>query len=103
MSYFCGKCGATCIKQFDSITGSTELDSSFRFITTTGNITITLPTAVGIAGREFCIKKIDSDATTLTLATTSSQTIDGSAPGTYTTQWTVINIISDGANWIKTI
>lgn len=66
----------------------------------TNSTTQTLPTAVGIAGREYIIKNIS--AVTTTLATTSSQTIDGSTPSTYnlTTQWQRIKVVSDGANWL---
>lgn len=66
-----------------------------------GSITITLPTAVGITGQTYTIKRSDSTtANTVTVATTSSQTIDGAT--TYTRLWdiyTYIQVISDGANW----
>lgn len=65
---------------------------------TTGSNTMTLPTAVGIAGRIYTIK--NTGAGTVTLATTSSQTIDGAAPGTVAAG-SVINLESNGANWIK--
>jgi hypothetical protein len=65
---------------------------------TSNSFTITLPSAVGVAGRMFIIKNTGS-ATTITIATTSSQTIDGSAPGTITTL-DPLRVMSDGANWI---
>ena len=43
---------------------------------TTGTFTATLPTAVGCTGREYAIK--NSGTGVITVATTSSQTIDGS-------------------------
>ena len=46
---------------------------------TAGNIAITLPTAVSVNGREFVIAKVDATANTVTIATTSSQTIDGAS------------------------
>lgn len=64
---------------------------------TSGSFTVTLPTAVGIDGRVFIIK--NSGAGTITLATTSSQTIDGAAPGTLAAGVT-IRVASTGANWI---
>ena len=39
--------------------------------------TMTLPTAAGITGQTYTIKKIDSTANTVTIACTGGQTIDG--------------------------
>jgi len=62
-----------------------------------GAITITLPTAVGITGKQFTIKNITA-ASTVTIATTSSQTIDDIAPGVIVSH-TSLTVVSDGANW----
>ena len=64
----------------------------------TNTITITLPTAVGIAGRFHTIK--NSGTGVITIATTSSQTIDGAATQSLATQWSKITVQSTGANWI---
>ncbi|MCF6182032.1 hypothetical protein, partial [Lutibacter sp.] len=69
-------------------------------------ISITLPTAVGIAGKEYIIKNIA--ATNVTITTTSSQLIIQDA-ATKTTTATLgvtaqnnwIKVISDGTNWIS--
>jgi len=66
---------------------------------TSGPVTITLPTAVGVAGKVYTIKKVDSTTNILTVATTSSQTIDGSTTQTTDMQYTAISMNSDGANW----
>lgn len=68
-------------------------------ITATGQ-TITLPTAVGITGRQYTIKLTASG--TGTVATTSSQTIDGVTTYTLSAQYKYVTITSDGANWIIT-
>lgn len=68
-------------------------------ICTTNSFDITFPTAVGFI-RQFTV--INIGATTITLKTTSSQTISGSASGTLTlTQWKSITVRSDGSNWVK--
>jgi hypothetical protein len=66
----------------------------------TNSFTVTLPTAVGIKGTIYVVKN-NGAATTITMATTSSQTIDGS--GTMPTLATTIVMWfqSDGANWIR--
>jgi len=68
---------------------------------TANTFTITLPTAVAITGQIFIIK--NSGTGIITLATTSSQTIDGVASGILTlVQWDSITVTSNGANWIIT-
>ena len=64
----------------------------------TNTITITLPTAVGTSGRFHTIK--NSGTGVVTIATTSSQTIDGAATQSLATQWSKITVQSTGANWI---
>lgn len=62
--------------------------------------TATLPTASGVTGKQYTIKKTDSTlANIITIATTSSQTIDGSTTTTLNTQYESITVISDGSNW----
>jgi len=62
-----------------------------------GTTTITLPTAVGNTNR-YTIKS--SGTGVVSIATTSSQTIDGSAsPITINVQYVSLDLISDGTNW----
>lgn len=64
---------------------------------TTGTFTVTLPTAVGIQGRLYNVK--NSGAGIITIATTSSQTIDGSTTKTVATGVNAM-LQSTGSNWI---
>ena len=66
----------------------------------TGALSITLPTSVGITGKVYVIKKMDSTANVVTVATTSSQTIDGATTRALSLQYDAISVQSDGANWI---
>jgi hypothetical protein len=66
---------------------------------TTAAFTVTLPTAVGALGRTYKVKKTDSSANAVTVATTSSQTIDGATTYSLVRQWQFIEVVSDGANW----
>jgi hypothetical protein len=62
-----------------------------------GTTTITLPTAVGNTNR-YTIKNTGTN--TVSIATTSSQTIDGSSsPITINVQYVSLDFVSDGANW----
>jgi hypothetical protein len=63
-----------------------------------GTTTITLPTAAGIKGKAYTIKKTDT-GTTSTVATTSSQTIDGATTLAMATQYEGVTVQSDGSNW----
>lgn len=66
-------------------------------VNSTSALTVTLPTAVGIAGRIYTIKNISTGV--VTVATTSSQTIDGATTYSLGTQYEKITVQSDNANW----
>ncbi len=77
-----------------------DTDSIVIADATTAAYALTLPSAVGIAGRQYLIKKRDNSANAVTVATTSSQTIDGASSFVLGSQWVFVTVISDGANWI---
>jgi len=65
---------------------------------TANSVNITLPTAVGCTGQIYQIN--NSGTGTLTILTTSSQTINGDASGVVQlAQWEQVTVISDGTNW----
>lgn len=64
-----------------------------------GTKTITLPTAVGIAGKVYTITKSDSSGNAVTVATTSSQTINGSTTQSLASQYKRITVQSDNSGW----
>lgn len=65
----------------------------------TAAFTITLPNANIGKGTEFKIKKKDSSANVVTVATVSSQLIDGATTFNIGTQYASITIVSDGIQW----
>jgi hypothetical protein len=64
-----------------------------------GDITLTLPTAVGHDGERMRIKRINDQGGDTILATTSSQTIDGLTTRKLTEIFQFFELESDGANW----
>jgi hypothetical protein len=64
-----------------------------------GAFTITLPTAVGITGRVYRVKKIDATANAVTIDANGAETIDGGITATIATQYEAITIVSDNAEW----
>ena len=93
------------IKSLGGITfPATEINATYTvgtndyLIDVTGNtVTVTLPTAVGVNGQNYVIKNRGTGV--VTVATTSSQTIDGSNSKSLNNN-DGIEIISDGSNWI---
>lgn len=92
----------------DTVVSKTVSDSPYSILTSDqiilvsasgGNTTVTLPTAVGVSGKKYSIKRTDSSANTLTIGTTSSQTIDGDTSYLLVAQYDTITVVSDGANW----
>lgn len=86
----------------NSITSATNLDSTYYTVlcdATGGVFTVTLPTAVGISGRIYNIKKIDSTGNVVTVDGTASETIDGSLTKLLNLYNESITIQSNGTNW----
>lgn len=76
----------------------TLTSSDYAVNWTAGTQTATLPSAVlAGAGKQYVIK--NSGTGMLTVATTSSQTIDGQLYQ-YLNQWDSITVVSDGSNWL---
>lgn len=73
---------------------------------TAGPVTITLPTAIGAAGRVCRIRKSDASANAVTVACTAGQAIyspavpSGAATHALAARWDSVDVQSDGANWI---
>jgi len=86
---------------YSAQTGTYAIKTSDYLINaTSGTYTATLPTAVGCTGKNYIIK--NSGAGAITVATTSSQTIDGAATYSLLLQYKYVHVVSDGANWIIT-
>lgn len=66
---------------------------------TSGNVTITLPTASSFTGYNFYVKRIDSSANTCSVARSGSDTIDGSTSFSLDTQYFAVRVVSNGSNW----
>jgi len=86
--------------EYTAVTSATILNHQHYFVSASGAspYAITLPTAVGIAGRSYVIKSNMNAGVTLTLNTTSSQTIDDVASKTLA-RYEAVQVISDGQNW----
>jgi len=76
------------------------------YVVVTNTSTVTLPTAVGRAGKRYVIRSTAGSGVSSSLTTTSSQTIDGILPfpspfsfgfGNYN----IIIVFSDGSNWFS--
>jgi len=83
-----------------AISSDITIGSSHSVVTVSGNTTITLPTAVGIEGKQYIIIKTDSATTQATVVTTSSQTINGMLTVYLNTQYDVLRVVSDNLNWL---
>lgn len=90
------------VKQLSSQTTTYPItlnDDILLFNATGSAFTATLPTAVGNTGKSFLLKKTDVGFNAVTIATASSQTIDGITSTTLNTQYEALTLVSDGANW----
>lgn len=88
---------------YRSFTANTTAASTDNVLVFTGSsaATLTLPTAVGCDGRSYVIKNASTSGPVpvLTVATSSSQTIDGVSSWVLDESYETVTLISDGANW----
>jgi len=91
---------STGYRSFSSSTAAGIADNVLVFTGTTAS-TLTLPTAVSIAGRSYRIKNASLTGPTpvVTIATTASQTIDGLSSWTLTDLYQTVTLVSNGTNW----
>ena len=68
--------------------------------TSGGAFTVTLPTAIGVSGKEINVTKTTADANAVTVNTTLTQTIIGEFTITINGHYDNITFVSDGANWL---
>lgn len=61
--------------------------------------TITLPTAVGITGKKYIIKKVDSSANAVVIDANASETIDGGLTFSLFNTTDLVEIVSNGTGW----
>lgn len=79
---------------------ATNADDVLTADATSAAFTITLYTASGNSGRKLTIKKIDSSVNVVTIDGNASETIDGAAAIYLRDQYSSVELMSDGTNWI---
>ena len=77
------------------VTAATTALDTDEWILCTGALTVTLPSL--IEGKRFTIKRLSTGTTTI--ATTSSQTIDGAATKTLTSQYACLTVVGGTSEW----
>lgn len=88
---------------YTSVSTNTTLDTTHNVISVDasgGAKTITLPTAVGISGRKYTIRKLDSSGNAVTIDGNGTETINGALTKVLAAQYDVATIISNNANWV---
>lgn len=84
------------INNISTATGAGSAGNTDYVYFVSGTTTLTLPTAVGNTNL-YTVKNVG--ANTVTIATTSAQTIDGSASATLPVSNTSLDLVSNGTNW----
>lgn len=87
---------APSVNNISSNTAAGSTSGTYYIYFCTGTITVTLPTAIGNANL-YTIKNVGTGM--VTIATTSSQTIDGVVGATLPNQYQSVDLISNNSNW----
>ena len=84
------------------VSGDTTLDSTHAIVLVSAGVTISLPTAVGIAGRFYNVIRTGGGMTDFVIIEPSgTETISGDLNLTLTNQWDSCVFVSDGSNWVR--
>ncbi len=85
----------------ETITTSKTADKDVTLVNATGNVTVTLPENGGTigVGRIMTVKRIDANATTVTISRQTADTIDGATSVQLYHRYETMTFISDGADW----
>ena len=86
----------------DGASAITDNDFYLAIDAALGNAVITLPSAVTVkSGLGYRVIRVDSVLTnTVVIGTTGGQTINGGSSAAITLQYSVLDIVSDGTNWL---
>ena len=76
------------------------LDDVIKADATSGNVTVTLLSAVGQEGKVYHIKKVDGSINTVTIDADGTETIDAVLSKILTSAWDSLSVVSDGGNWL---
>ena len=94
--------GSMALKYTAFSASATASSDNLLVFTGTSAATLTLPDATTCQGRIYWIKNASSNSSSLTIATTSSQTIDGASSWILGITNKTTRLVSDGANWLVT-
>jgi hypothetical protein len=91
------------IRGLVTVTSASEaltLDATHCVVLASGSesMIISLPTAVGISGRIYHVKK-NTSGSSVNVVASGSQTIDGSGSAVITSLYSSVMVVSDGTNW----
>jgi hypothetical protein len=91
---------AMAIKTVSADYSATAADNTLLANTTSASVAITLPSASGIAGRIYTIKKIGTGGLDNALTITpAAGTIDGGSSFVIYNDWSYVTLQTDGSNW----
>ena len=82
-----------------AVASATTLNNAHYRVLVSAETEVSLPTAVGIASKEYNIIRVGTDNVTIT--PDGAETISGDANLVLTTQWDSVSMVSDGTNWVR--
>jgi hypothetical protein len=93
--------GLTALSVISPVTSSTTASPGQLLLVSSGDVTITLSSAFGVAGQSVVVKDISGSGNpNIRVAALTGQTVNGpSGPVTITSGYGSVRVVSDGANW----
>ncbi|ETR68585.1 MAG: NHL repeat containing protein [Candidatus Magnetoglobus multicellularis str. Araruama] len=86
-------------RNIKSVSQHYSIEKTDDIVLVTGDITITLPSAVNVPEKWYSIKKMDDETTTVTVATSNGEQINDATSITINKKFNDLSIISNGLQW----
>ena len=96
---FVGGTFSTTSRAVTATTTATSADYLILADATLGAVTVNLPAAADNAGLTIIVKKTDASVNAVVLDPNASETIDGAATKSTTTQYARFVVVCDGSTW----
>jgi hypothetical protein len=90
--------------QVTSVTQSYGMNEADRYVladASGGALTVTMPSAIGLKGREYTVIRTNGGGNAVTVDGDGSETISGAANVSLSSQWDRVTMVSDNSNWLR--
>ena len=99
-SKFIGAVEGTVADSYEEVSGSVTISKTVTLCSASAPFTVTLPSATGLGGQFYKIKKSDDTEQAVTIQASGSQKIDNASSVVLDSPYAGLMVMSNGSNWL---